>query len=135
MAQFKLILRRCERSRLIAHIFRQVHEGSRLLLFVHSLFLLRLVDFGMMRADRMFSGSRIKEIIGRGKVIWGYFKGRLTEDISMGNGRKDELGPRRSRGSESHGGTDSPLIDRSIQLERRPASVGCPPPRKREIRT
>lgn len=73
MAQFKLILRRCERSRLIAHISRQVHEGSRLLFFVHSLFLLRLVDFGMTRADRMFKRVAYKRNNREGKSHFGVF--------------------------------------------------------------
>lgn len=94
-------LRRCERSRLIAHISGQVHEGFRLFFLVHYHLMLRLTVFGMMRVDRMFKRVRIKGIIGRGKVIWG-IQGALSRGYINGRTSLDQGGHGVSKASGEH---------------------------------
>lgn len=77
MTKFKLILRRCERSRLIAHISRgRCMRDPGFYFYVHSLFLLRLAVAGMTRADRMFKRGAYKRNNRKGKSHLGVFKGR-----------------------------------------------------------
>lgn len=86
MTKFKLILRRCERSRLIAHISRgrcMRDHGS--YSYVHFRSLLRLVVAGMMRVDRMFKRGAYKRNNRKGKSHLGVFMGRSPEGYINGS--------------------------------------------------